>query len=498
MLIRKRPDAYEKLQILGGMATDDILSRPEGVGGTGYRRGPYPDPKKNPAPGVYRASMPNGKRINLMRVMFTDFCKMDCAFCPNSHWVPRKRYAFKVDELARLFNELQSRGTVDGLFLSSGVAGTGSKTTERLINVVEAIRHRYGFQGYVHLKVMPGTEKQYVEAAHRLGTRLSVNLETPTPEMMRKLSAMKDLERDILDPMRWIDRLTRQGSDGAVGQATQLVVGAADETDWDIFRRIDQLYGEWRLKRVYYAPFRPVRHTPLEEHPATPMARSHRLYQVDWLKRIYQYSNDELKLAFDDGGRLPLDADPKTSIAVENLDAFPMDVNAAGLRELLRVPGIGPTSARRIVSVRKRHAIDTWRDLQAMGVVKRRASPFVAFRGRRPTPAKQMKMELFGDGAKRQERAAPGRGVPVLADGRGRRPLRGGEVVRRVLHVRNAGSPGLAAGAGGPRRRASRLDGTGRGPRPGRRSAPRRPASGAPRPSGSRRCASRRRTPWRR
>ena len=404
MLIKRRPDAYEKLQILGGMATDDILSRPEGgEAARSSRRGPYSEPKKNPAAGVYRASMPNGRYINLLRVMFTDFCKMDCAFCPNSHWVPRKRYAFKVDELARVFNELHSRGTVDGLFLSSGVAGTGSKTTEKLINVVEVIRQRYGFQGYVHLKVMPGTEEQHVEAAYRLGTRLSVNLETPTAEMMRKLSAMKDLERDILDPMRWIDRLTRRGANGAVGQATQLVVGAADETDWDIFQRIDQLYTEWRLKRVYYAPFHPVRHTPLEEHPQTPMARSHRLYQVDWLKRIYRYSNEELKLAFDDGGRLPLDADPKTSIAVENLDAFPVDVNSADRQELLRVPGVGPASAQRIVANRRRHTIDTWRDLQAMGVVRKRASAFLAFPGQRPPRAKQLRMELFGGGARRSE-----------------------------------------------------------------------------------------------
>lgn len=234
MLVKHTPDAYEKLQILGGMASDDILSRPEEGSTARPSRGPYSAPKKNPVAEVYKASMPNGKHINLMRVMFTDFCKMDCAFCPNSHWVPRKRYAFKVDELARTFNELHSRYTVDGLFLSSGVAGTGSKTTEKLVKVVEIIGQKYGFEGYIHLKVMPGTEEQYVEAAYRLGTRLSVNLETPTAGMMWKLSAMKDLERDILDPMRWIDRLTRGDTNGAIGQATQLVVGAADETDFDI------------------------------------------------------------------------------------------------------------------------------------------------------------------------------------------------------------------------------------------------------------------------
>ena len=405
MLIKHTPDAYEKLRILGGMASDDILTQPETRGG---RKGPYPSPSKNATYGVYRASMPNGKYINLMRVMFTDFCKMDCAFCPNSHWVPRKRYAFKVDELARTFAELVRRQTVSGLFLSSGVAGDGSKTTDKLVKVVDAIRNKYGFRGYIHLKVMPGTEYEYVDAAYRLGTRLSVNMETPTVEHMRKLSSMKDLKSDILDPMEWIQKLTDSHTNGAVGQVTQLVVGAADESDRDIFGRMDQLYTEWNLKRIYYAPFRPVRHTPLEEHPPTPMARSHRLYQVDWLKRVYRFSNEELDLAFADNGFLPLDQDPKTSIAVENLDAFPADVNHAEKGQLLRVPGVGPKSAERIVRNRSSHTIDTWRDLTAMGVVRKRAWPFLAFPGHRPPRAKQLRLDLFGEGAreKRREQAS--------------------------------------------------------------------------------------------
>lgn len=397
MLINRTPDAYEKVQILGSMAGDDILSGPENGRAGNTLRVPYSSSKKNPIPGVYRAAMPNGKYINLMRVMFTDFCKMDCAYCPNSHWVPRKRYAFKVDELAHTFMELHRRHTVNGLFLSSGVAGTGSKTTERLVKVVEIIRRKYGFKGYIHMKVMPGTELQYVEAAYRLGTRLSVNIETPTVAHMQKLSAMKELERDILAPMQWIDGLTRSDTGGAVGQATQVVVGAADESDWDIFQRMDQLYEEWNLKRIYYAAFRPVRHTPLEEHPPTPMVRAHRLYQVDWLKRIYNFSNQELKLAFDNSGFLPLEGDPKMAIAVENLDAFPIEVNTATREQLLRVPGVGPTSAQRILQTRRRHSVDTWRDLQAMGVVRKRAWPFLVFPGHRPPRAKQLKLGLLGE-----------------------------------------------------------------------------------------------------
>ena len=397
MLIKRTPDAYEKLQILGAMASDDILSDSGASVGRVRRKTPYSSPSKNPIPGVYRTAMPNGKFINLMRVMFTDFCKMDCAYCPNSHWVPRKRYAFKTDELANTFMELHRRHTVDGLFLSSGIAGSGSKTTERLVKVVETIRLKHGFKGYIHMKVMPGAAPEYVEAAHRLGTRLSVNIEAPTVEHMKKLSTMKDFDRDILAPMEWIDKLNRESTGGKVGQATQFVVGASDESDLDIFRRIDQLYTDWDLKRVYYSAFRPVRYTPLEERAAAPLGREHRLYQVDWLKRIYKFDNREIGLAFDDKGFLPLEADPKTVIAAGNLDAFPLDVNAATREQLLRVPGVGPTSAQRILQARSSHTVDTWRDLQAMGVVRKRAWPFLVFPGHRPPKAKQLRLDLFGE-----------------------------------------------------------------------------------------------------
>ena len=420
MLIKRTPDVYEKIGILGGMAGDDLLAPSQaGTGGQGKWSGqgitgPYSSPGKRPLAGVYRAAMPNGKFINLMRVMFTDFCMMDCAYCPNSIYVPRKRYAFKVDELADAFMELHRRHTVAGLFLSSGIAGSGSKTTERMVQVVEVLRRKHNFRGYVHLKVMPGAEYQYVEAAHRLGTRLSVNIETPTAEAMKRISPHKDFDNGILAPMSWINDLTRSSTGGAVGQATQFVVGAAEESDADIFRRVDQLYGDWNLKRVYYSAFRPASDTPMEEHPPVPPIREHRLYQMDWLKRIYHYSNEELDLAFDGGGFLPLDEDPKTAIALENLDTFPVDLNTASQELLLRVPGLGPTSAQRILDNRQNHSIDNWRDLTAMGVVRKRAWPFVVFPGQRPPTAKQLRLDLFPEGAKE---AVPSGPIPAITGG---------------------------------------------------------------------------------
>ncbi len=407
VVISTEPDRFEKLKALSTMAGDDVLGRPPAVSqfrrdltpsgdGRTYRA-PYSRKEKNPMPGIYKASMPGGKTISLMRTMFTDFCMMDCHFCPNSHWVPRRRFAYKVDELAKTFAEMAERQMVSGLFLSSGIMGSGaSRTTQKMVETVEAIRKRHKFNGYIHLKVMPGTSQDIVEAAHRLGTRLSVNIETPTDPGLQRLSPMKDMNRGILDPMSWIDRLTKARTGETVGQATQMIVGAAEESDADILGRITQLYGDWKLKRVYFVPFRPVRYTPMEEHTPTPSEREYRLYQMDWLKRVYRFENDEIRLAFDNRGLLDLDQDPKAVIALENPEKFPVDVNSADLSMLLRTPGIGPISADRIMRHRRRFTIDNWRDLQTMGVVRKKARGFVVMPGHRPEPSKQLRLELLG------------------------------------------------------------------------------------------------------
>ena len=411
MLIRHSPDAYEKLRLLGGEATDDVLSD-DTERRSNVPRHAHTQPRNRNVPAsVYRAVMPSGKSISLMRLMFTDFCKYDCAYCPNSTWVPRKRYAFKVEELAGLFMQLYQRQTVEGLFLSSGIAGSPDKTMSKLLDVVEMLRHHYRFRGYIHLKVMPGTSAQCVEAAYRLGTRLSINIETPTQEHMERLSTMKDFNQDILDPMGAIHRFTQEDGTGASGQVTQMVVGAADESDWDIYQRMNQLYTQWGFKRVYYSPFRPARYTPLEENPATPMLRAHRLYQMDWLSRIYGYTEEELQPAFDSAGLLSLDLDPKLLVALEQGQDGPVDINRADYRQLLRVPGIGPVAAKRIVANRRQHTVDTWRDLQAMGVVAKRARAFVGFPGYRPERSRQLRLDMFqGPEATNQPAAEVGGG----------------------------------------------------------------------------------------
>ena len=407
MLIKSEPDVYEKLHHLAGMATDDILeeapnskaaarvlgpsSSPfDGAEGTGPYRG-----GATPYSGIYRASMPNGKKISLFRVMLTDHCAYDCHYCPNSYWVPRERFGFKVDELAALFADVHRRHMVEGLFLSSGIFNSPDATMERLLDVVEAVRTRHGFQGYVHLKVMPGTSAQYLEAAQRLGTRLSVNIESPSALHLNRVSGMKRFDEDILQPIDTIHQLLERRYGGAVGQATQLVVGTADETDRDIYQLQQKLYGQWNFKRIYYAPFRPVQFTPLEEHEPTPMVRAHRLNQLDWLLRVYRYTTGEMDTAFDEAGGLDQQADPKLAIASKQADRFPMDVNSAPQEELVRVPGIGPVAAQRIVQQRRQHSITRWQELQAMGAVVKRALPFIVFSGHRPVQAVQGRLPML-------------------------------------------------------------------------------------------------------
>lgn len=397
MLIKRRPDAYEKLQALSSMATDDVLSNSEPPSKFAVQATqPRWTRERQPVPGVYKAAMPNGKYMSLFRTMFTDFCMLDCNYCPNSIFVDRKRVAFTVDELSKLFMEYVDRHMVDGMFLSSGIAGSPDKTTDKMVQVVEAIRKKYHYKGYIHLKVMPGTSKPLVEEAFRLGSRLSVNIETPSAEMMKRISPHKDYQTWILDQMKWINDhvKNRYGEEGAVGQVTQFVVGAADETDGDILQRIRQLYKDWKLKRVYYQSFMPARGTPMEEHPAVLPIREHRLYQLDWLTRVYKFSEEELKLSLDRYGFLDLQVDPKTMIAAHSMELSSIDVNTATKQELMRVPGMGPLSTERVVKQRRHHSIDSWQTLKAMGVVRKRAELFLRLPGERPQ-ASQLTLPLF-------------------------------------------------------------------------------------------------------
>jgi len=336
----------------------------------------------------------DGRPIPVLKILLTNACENDCYYCGTRAGRDFRRTAFQPDELARLFDQLHRASAVQGLFLSSGVVGRGDYTQERLVATAEILRSRYGFRGYIHLKLMPHAGPAAVEQAMRLANRVSVNLEAPTPERLARLSRAKDLDADLLAPLR-VAKAIAEERGLRVSRTTQFVVGAAGESDRELLLRSQELYRELGLARVYYSAFRPVPDTPLENLPPTPPIRQHRLYQADFLLRQYGFSADELP--FDEHGNLPADQDPKLLWALRHPERFPVEVNRAGRHELLRVPGIGPRSAERILAARRQGRLRSLRALSVLGVDTRRAAPFVLLEGRRPP----RQLELWEAGAGR-------------------------------------------------------------------------------------------------
>ncbi|HEY51686.1 MAG TPA: putative DNA modification/repair radical SAM protein [Dehalococcoidia bacterium] len=331
---------------------------------------------------IYRSTLPGGGSVCLFKVLLTNVCMNDCAYCVNCVTRDFPRRAFQPEELARAFMQLYQRRMVRGLFLSSGVADNPTRTMEAMVKTVEILRYRYKFKGYIHLKILPGAAFDCVAEGCRLADRVSVNMEAPTVQHLARLSKRKDLHRNIVEPMQWVKKL-KASDEGLVpsGQTTQFVVGAAGETDLDLLRTTSALYHEVELRRAYFSPFRPVRDSPLEGLPPANPLRAHRLYQSDWLLRVYGFPLNEVELALGEKGNLSLKKDPKLIIAERQPWLFPVDVNRASYGELLRVPGVGPVSAQRIIEARREHSIDSMLQLRKMRVVTSRAAPYIWFQG---------------------------------------------------------------------------------------------------------------------
>jgi predicted DNA-binding helix-hairpin-helix protein len=251
-----------------------------------------------------------------------------------------------------------------------------------MIATAELVRRN--FPGYIHLKILPGATFAHVERAVALGSRVSVNLEAPNQERLARVAPHKDFATDLLQPMYWVREIVENSGRrlAPAGQTTQFVVGAADESDREILSTTARLYREVGLARAYFSAFQPIAHTPLEDRPATPPLREHRLYQSDFLLRKYAFDFDDL--IFDEAGNLPTEADPKLVWARNHPEHFPLEVNRASKEELLRVPGIGPISAGRIVRWRRRGALRTLADLGKSGAMAERAAPFILLDGTRP------------------------------------------------------------------------------------------------------------------
>ncbi len=367
-------DTTGKLDILAAAAEFDVC------GYSGVRR-----TDSSAMRFIYRAALPNGGTVCLFKILLTNVCVNDCAYCVNQVGRDVPRRSFQPDELARLFMELYQKRLVHGLFLSSGIGTDASRTMESMVKTVEILRQRYAFTGYIHLKILPGANFDCIEEGCRLANRVSVNMEAPTAQHLARLSRCKDLQSGIIERMRWVKQFKTRNEDLLPsGQTTQFVVGAAGETDRDILHTTEALYNELDLRKVYYSAFQPVSQSRLQMLRPTPPMREHRLYQADWLLREYRFPPQEVELALDRNGRLSLSKDPKLVIALKEPWLFPVDINRASYEELLRVPGIGPISAERIVEARREHSVYSIEQLKKMRVLIKQAVPFIGFESMLP------------------------------------------------------------------------------------------------------------------
>jgi predicted DNA-binding helix-hairpin-helix protein len=337
---------------------------------------------------VHHAVMPGGRRIALLKTMLTSTCERDCYYCPFRAGRDMRRATFKPDEMAGVFAQMNRAGAVEGLFLSSGIAAGGVRTEDRLLDTVEILRRKHAFRGYVHLKLMPGVERAQVLRAMQIADRVSINLEAPNTERLRRLAPHKIFLEELLQPLKWADEIRRTMSPETSltgrwpSMVTQFVVGGAGESDLEILATTERLTRQLRLQRAYFSAFHPVRDTPLENLPAENPWREHRLYQASFLLRDYGFDLEDMPFAAT--GHLPLDVDPKLGWARANLHEAPVEVNRADRRDLLRVPGIGPKGAETILRARRAGQLRELRDLQNLGILARRAAPFVLLNGRRP------------------------------------------------------------------------------------------------------------------
>lgn len=339
--------------------------------------------------GVTHVHLPNGRMMPLLKTMMTTACERNCHYCPFRAGRSRtRRVTFSPDEMARAFMDMRRAGAVDGLFLSSGIIGGGVRAQDKLLDTVAIIRQKYAYRGYIHLKIMPGAERDQVYRAMQLADRLSINLEGPTPERLATLAPKKRFAEELLTPLRWMEEIRRERPphEGWKGRwpssTTQFVVGAVEESDLELLSVTHRLIREASLKRAYFSAFSPVRDTPLENHPAEDPWREHRLYQASYLFRDYGFDLEEMP--FDARGRLPLDTDPKRAWAEVHLYEEPVEVNRAEREALLRVPGIGPKGADAILAARRRATLRSVDDLRRIGVRTKEIEPFVLLDGRRP------------------------------------------------------------------------------------------------------------------
>lgn len=331
---------------------------------------------------IYPTVLPDGKTIRLLKILFSNDCIHNCYYCSNRRDRPFQRISFSADELVRLFLELRRKNLVDGIFLSSAVTKSPKYTMEQMLKVTEILREKHNFKGYIHLKILPESSVDYIETAIKYADRVSINLEAPKEDYLREIAPEKNLNL-LISKLEIIKNLSRKNIKPKAGITTQFVVGASKERDIEILSMTHKLYQEYDLSRAYFSAFQPIPSTPLEDHKPTSTWREVRLYEADFLIRKYSFSINEL--IFDEEGNLPLEEDPKLLWAKKNIDFFPIEINKADYKELIRVPGIGPISAQKILKIRKTQKIKDINDLKKLGIQVERCKNFILINGKSPS-----------------------------------------------------------------------------------------------------------------
>lgn len=335
-----------------------------------------------------QAKKGNGQGITLLKSLLTSVCENNCLYCFFRSGRDFPRLSYLPDEFAKLSMNLTKAGLIRGVFLSSGVAGGGVHTQDRLLDTAEILRNKLGYKGYLHLKIMPGAEFDQVLQAMRLADRISINLEAPNVYRLPRLAPGKNFEAELLKPLQWADEI-RKSMDPIQtwkgrwpSSCTQFVAGGSDENDREQLETSQSLHRNYHLRRVYFCAFRPLPDTPLENHPATTYRRELRLYQADYLIRDYGFSQQEL--IYNQQGNLVSEHDPKLAWAEAHLRFQPVEINTADRESLLRVPGIGLKGVETILKLRREHPVRDISTLEKWGLNTKRMRNFILTKGHRP------------------------------------------------------------------------------------------------------------------
>jgi putative DNA modification/repair radical SAM protein len=372
-----KKDIFEKMQILSDSAKYDVSCSSSGAENN-YKTGELGATHNS---GICHTFTADGRCVSLLKVLLTNFCIYDCAYCINRSSNEIKRAAFAPRELADITINFYKRNYIEGLFLSSGIIESEDHTMHLILRTLKILRHEYKFNGYIHVKLIPGSDEKLIEQVVNLASRVSSNIELPSDKSLKLLAPNKTKDK-VLQPLKLARDISMERSKQPIGMSTQLIVGATPESDRDILKLSSVMYDKALLKRVYYSAYIPVnddKNLPILASSKPPLLREHRLYQADWLLRFYDFSYDEI--VDETNPNLDEELDPKMFWALNNLQYFPMEINKASKEELLRIPGIGMRSVIKILKARRYKKLD-FDDLRQLKISIKKAQYFITCKGK--------------------------------------------------------------------------------------------------------------------